>query len=110
MISNFSNQIKIPITVALASLMPAWICSPAQAEQPAAKSSAVSRKPQFQTAAEEKFTPEQKAALLAKRRKWMLAQRSESGGTGESAWHLMKKPYDLPNLPPYTGTGAQFME
>ena len=39
-----------------------------------------------------------------------LAQRAESGGTGEGAWQLLKQPMDLPDLPRYTGAGTQFVE
>lgn len=51
-------------------------------------------------------TPAQAAA----RRRWMLAQRAESGGTGEATWRLLKQPMDLPDVPRYTGAGTEFAE
>jgi hypothetical protein len=48
-------------------------------------------------------------ALAAKRR-WLLAQRAESGGTGEASWRLLKAPMDLPDVPRYTGAGTEFSE
>lgn len=40
----------------------------------------------------------------------MLAQRAESGGTGEATWRLLKQPMDLPDVPRYTGAGTEFAE
>ncbi len=98
---------KIQIAILLVGLLPSWVSSPALAET--AKTNTKAAKAAAATA-EEKFTPAQLKALAEKRRKWMLAQRSEYGGSGEAAWQLMKQPLDLPNLPQYTGAGAVFVE
>lgn len=42
-------------------------------------------------------------------RRLLIAQRAESGGTGEGAWRLLHQPMDLPDLPKYTGQ-AQFVQ
>ncbi|MDZ4832463.1 MAG: hypothetical protein SGJ27_01555 [Candidatus Melainabacteria bacterium] len=103
-----SKYIKFQTAVLLVGLTPACFCLPGSAEQPRTNTQSKVRS----TASDEtqKFTPQQQQALNAKRQKWLLAQRSESGGTGEGAWQLLHRPPDLPNLPSYTGTGAQFAE
>lgn len=49
------------------------------------------------------------AQMAARKRALLLAQHADSGGTGEAAWQLMKRPMDLPDLPKYTGQ-AEFVE
>ena len=61
---------------------------------------------QSAVAAEDQKENSLKANLKSK---WLLAQHSESGGTGEAAWQLLKQPLDLPDLPKYGGH-AEFID
>jgi hypothetical protein len=109
-----SLKMKFQVIVALTGLVSACSCLPGFTQQTktgAPAKTAPQASAQAKAAAEvDQFTPAQKAALAAKRKKWLLAQRSEAGGTGEGAWQLIHRPMDLPNLPQYTGTGATFVE
>ncbi len=105
-----SFKMKIQSVFALVGLVSVCASLPGLAQVPKTAAAAKPSAKDIAAAQEKQFTPAQKAALEAKRRKWMLAQRSESGGSGEAAWQLIHRPMDLPNLPQYTGTGATFVE
>lgn len=101
------SNIYFRLTVLVGAFLTS-VCLPATAESPPeSKSTSVDSSAEKPTAS---LTPAQKAELVARKKKWLLAQRTESGGTGEGAWRLIKKPMDLPNLPQYTGAGATFVE
>lgn len=102
-----SFKLKFQVVVALAGLVSICSSLPGHAQK---SRIAVPAQASKAAAEEAKFTPAQRYALAEKRKKWLLAQRAESGGTGEGAWQLIHRPMDLPNLPPYTGTGATFVE
>jgi len=85
---------KIQIALLMAMLLNSPVVAPAHAQSPA----------------QLEQQKRQKLAAEAAKRKWLLAQRAESGGTGEGAWQLLKQPMDLPDVPRYSGAGAQFIE
>ncbi|MBX9666820.1 MAG: hypothetical protein K2X93_04340 [Candidatus Obscuribacterales bacterium] len=49
-------------------------------------------------------------ALVVNQNQRYIAQRAESGGTGEGAWQILRRPMDLPDLPKYTGQQPEFVE
>lgn len=112
------RKIEVALLMMFASLVP--LAVPSFAADPAATattrstssssrsttSKSTGRTADNRTAAVATETPAQATA----RRRWMLAQRAESGGTGEATWRLLKQPMDLPDVPRYTGAGTEFAE
>ncbi|MBX3072946.1 hypothetical protein KF913_03455 [Candidatus Obscuribacterales bacterium] len=98
---------KIEVALLMAVCLAAPVVSPAMATETEASQQA---KATSLSPAQAQAKAREDAKAYRERQRWMLAQRAESGGTGEAAWRLLKQPMDLPDLPRYTGAGTLFTE
>ncbi len=98
---------KIEVALVMAVCLAAPVVSPAVAAD--TKTGKHAKTPSV-SPEEARAIAQEQARAAQLRQRWLLAQRAESGGSGEAAWRLLKQPMDLPDLPRYSGTGTLFTE